>query len=255
MFTVSEEPFFYLVYEPMQTENYHIVTLLYVGIAVDEVALAVTHHCCECHLSWQVEPLDRLACYTGVGLHLQLCGIGIGKRQALGVLFVCIEQELEYIARSLQLLIDSRADVQVFGKADELQVFHVCNRLRHAELLGGQASEDVCFRRLRESEKSIILVHVVFLQHIHVAAVAADYLAVRQLCRHPLAMLAVEVNYLDMELVMILQSEAYSNRTSAHDHEPLDGAFGLAAKCAYLFDKRRRGDEIQRVSRHCLEAR
>ena len=169
------------------------------------------------------------ACYLSPGLHHHLGHLRVGQRQAFGVVLVGIEKNLEDVARRHELLVDDCSDVEVLGLADKLEVLHVGDGLRHSELLGRETRQDVGLRGVGERQEGVILVDGVLAEHLYVASVAVHYLAVRKHSGQLLAAFAVDVDYLEMHLVVIQDSETRGNRASPHDEGLLDHPLLLAA--------------------------
>ena len=119
----------YFVQCSVETENHHMVVGLYPGITGHDHTVAVAHQATDGQVRREFQLLHRGLGDFGVLLGHQFHHFGVRQGQTLGIRRVFIEQQLEDAAGCQQFLVDDVADVQPFGRGDELQVLDLGNGL------------------------------------------------------------------------------------------------------------------------------
>ena len=73
------------------------------------------------------------------------------------------------------LLVEHRADVELFGHGNVFRVFDHGNRLGHAETFGGHAGQNVGFRIECRGHKHLSVLDVFVAQQVDVAPIAVEH--------------------------------------------------------------------------------
>ena len=126
-----------------QTKHYHMIAGLDPGVAVDQFPLPVAYQSCQGHIMAQSHIFYLVLCDLGTGTCFDLGHIRISQGHELRRFSVGLEQNLEYLTRGEELLVDDGADVEVFGCGDILKVFYFGYRLAGTQFLAAQGGEDV----------------------------------------------------------------------------------------------------------------